>query len=284
MNRTINWLATGGSYTLSDLTFDPVNLDYQAAPGTLISDTLTIGNHVDATSNLIFNFVNIPAEVTITPSIGNLAPGDTLSLDLTIDTNYMTDNFSHFFLDLETNDPDESLVKLPVYVSIGLYQEFSMPVYDQWNLITVPNSMDWTAEDLGQAIDGCTVICKFNAETQTFTTHVVGIPHNDFPILDGCGYYVYTTIDTTFTVTGAPITDVSIPLSPGWNMIGWYHDYDTTAESLGDSIDGCTVITMFDAQTQQFTTHVVGILHNNYQITAGMGLFVYVTEPSIWYG
>jgi len=284
MNRTINWLATGGTYTLPDLTFDPINLDYQAAPGTIISDTLTIGNHVDATSHLIFNFVNIPSGVTISPSSGDLAPGDTLSLDLTIDTNYMTGNFTHFFLDLETNDPDESFVAIPVYVSIGLYQEFSIPIYAQWNLITVPNSMYWTAEDFGQNIDGTTVVCMFNAETQTFTTHVVGIPYNDFPILDGVGYFIYTTSDTTFTTVGAPVTDVSVPLYIGWNMIGWYHDYNTTAESLGQSIDSCTVITMFDAETQTFTTHVIGKIFNNYEITAGMGLYVYVTEQSIWNG
>ena len=41
---------------------------------------------------------------------------------------------------------------------------------------------------------------------------------------------------------------------------------------------------MFNAETQTFLTHVVGIPHNNYQITAGMGLFVYVTEESIWHG
>jgi len=67
-------------------------------------------------------------------------------------------------------------------------------------------------------------------------------------------------------------------------MIGWYHDYDTTAESLGASIDGCTVVCMFDASTQTFTTHVVGIPYNNYQITAGMGFFIYTTEESTWNG
>ena len=153
-----------------------------------------------------------------------------------------------------------------------------------WNLITVPYKNNYTAETFGQSLDGCTVVCMFNALSQMFQTHVVGVPWDDFSIEDGVGYYVYLTDDTVFTTTGPPISSASVNLSPGWNMIGWYHDYDTTAESLGENISGCTVLCMFDALTQMFKTHVVGIPHNNYQVTVGMGLFVYVTEESIWHG
>ena len=180
-----------------------------------------------------------------------------------------------------------SLNKIPYITTItigSLEEEYSIDLYESWNMITIPVENDYTAEDLGQAIDGCTVICMFDASTQTFATHVIGIPHNDFPILDGCGYYVYTTTDSIFTVSGLPIETVNVPLSNGWNLIGWYHNYSTTAESLGQSIAGCTTVTMFNAEDQTFTTHVVGIPHNDFQITAGMGLYVYVNESSIWYG
>ena len=69
----------------------------------------------------------------------------------------------------------------------------------------------------------------------------------------------------------------------GWNLIGWWGD-PTTAESLGENISGCTVVTKLDGETQNFTSHVVGIPHDNFIITWGMGLFIYTTEASIWNG
>ena len=162
--------------------------------------------------------------------------------------------------------------------------DFTKILHEGWNLITIPVENSWTAETFGQNITGCTVVTMFNAQTQQFLTHVIGIPYNDFPIEDGVAYFIYTTTDSIFVSTGSAIETINVDLYPGWNMIGWYHDYDTTAESLGASIDGCTVVCMFDASTQTFTTHVVGIPYNNYQITAGMGFFIYTTEESTWNG
>jgi len=169
-------------------------------------------------------------------------------------------------------------------IILSQYAEYTVVLYQGWNLITVPVENDYAAEDLGQAIDGCTVVCKFNAETQTYFTHVVGIPHNDFPILDGVGYYIYTTTDSIFSVSAQPIQTVNLPLFSGWNIVGWFDAEATTAESLGENISGCTVVTMFDAQNQQYVTHAVGIPHNDFQIIAGMGLYIYVSEPSTWHG
>ena len=153
-----------------------------------------------------------------------------------------------------------------------------------WNLITIPVENDYTAETLGQEIDGCTVICRFNATTQTFNTHVIDIPHNDFPIEDGIGYWFYVTADTTFTVNGPPIDSVSINVYSGWNMIGWTHSYPTDAETLGDSLTYCTVICKFNATTQTFNTHVIDIPHNNFTIERGMAFFVYMTNQTTWNG
>lgn len=157
-------------------------------------------------------------------------------------------------------------------------------MHSEWNLMSVPVENSWTAETLGENIAGCTVVTKFKADTQTFLTHVVGIPYNDFAIENGVGYFIYATTDSIFVAIGPAIETSSVDLYAGWDMIGWYHDYDTTAESLGSNIEGCTVVTMYDASTQMFTTHVVGIPYNDFQVTAGMGTFIYVTAPSTWYG
>jgi len=161
---------------------------------------------------------------------------------------------------------------------------FSTMFYRNWNLVTVPFVNEWTAETLGENITGCITVVRFDASTQLFFTHVVGIPHDDFSIMDGVGYFMYCTQDSILSMPDISITSVNIPIYENWNIVGWYHDYSTTAESLGQNIIGTYVVTMFDAQTQVFLTHVVGTPHDNFYIERGMGLFVYTSQASMWQG
>ncbi len=175
-----------------------------------------------------------------------------------------------------------NLSKLNDFVITVQYS--SKPLYKGWNLITIPLSLGWTAATLGNTIDHCTVVCRFNASTQTYTTHVVGIPYNEFPIQDGVGYFVYVTTNSSLNVTGYPLESVSVPIKTAWNLIGWYHEYATTAGSLGGNITNCTVVCNFNASTQSYTTHVVGIPYNDFVVERGEGLFIYTTVESIWQG
>ena len=163
-------------------------------------------------------------------------------------------------------------------------QYFSYPLYQGWNLITVPLAHDWTAETLGENITGCTSVVMFNGSTQEFFTHVVDVPHDNFPIVDGAGYFVYCSQDSIFSMPGLSISSANIHIYEDWNMIGWYHEYSTTAESLGENISNCTVVIKFDGASNKFITHVVETPHDNFIIERGMGLFVYATKESIWKG
>jgi len=160
--------------------------------------------------------------------------------------------------------------------------EFSLK--KEWNLITIPMENNFTAESLGQAIPSCTVVTYFDAFTQNFTTHVVNTPHDNFVIEKGIGYFVYLTENQTFLPTGWPIQSFSVDIAKEWNLVGWPKEDSTTAESLGENISGTSVVSMFDAETQTFTTHVVGTPHDNFTVQRGMGLFIYTTENSIWQG
>jgi len=160
----------------------------------------------------------------------------------------------------------------------------NISLYQDWNLVTVPLDNGWTAETLGQNISGCSVVTMFEGSTQTFVTHVVGTPHDDFPIVDGGGYFIYLGHDSYLNMTSLPITTVTVPIYTGWDLVGWYHDSVTTAESLGTHITGCTIVSMFNATSQTFTSHVVGTPHDNFPVTPGMGVFVYATSDSTWTG
>ena len=195
-----------------------------------------------------------------------------------------TDNTGYTLI---TTDPITN--PIPVDLVVTAYNKIPYiahfyTLYSGWNLVTMPFDNSLTAETLGENISGCTAVVMFDASTQTFLTHVVGVPHDDFPILDGVGYFIYCTQGSIFSMPDGSIASVTVPIYEEWNMVGWYHDHSTTAESLGENISSTSVVTMFDSVSQTFLSHVVGTPHDNFTITRGMGLFIYTTEGSIWDG
>jgi hypothetical protein len=121
---------------------------------------------------------------------------------------------------------------------------------------------------------------------QTYKTYIVGGPPSfDFSIVDGFGYFVLVDQSITLSVSGSRIDSVAVPLSIGWNMIGWYHASNTTASSLGAAISGCQMISRFDGVSQSFKTFIVGGPPSfDFTIKPGMGLFVLVNTASVWHG
>ena len=112
-----------------------------------------------------------------------------------------------------------------------------------------------------------------------------GPPTFDFMVEPGYGYFVDMTGTDTLSVTGYPISGVNIPLEIGWNLLGWYHDYHTTASSLSENITGCTSVSRWNASLQTYDTYIVGGPPTfDFDVIRGMGLFVDVTEESVWYG
>lgn len=77
----------------------------------------------------------------------------------------------------------------------------------------------------------------------------------------------------------------AIQLKIGWNLLGWYNNYNTTASSLAENITGCISVSKWNATMQTYETYIVGGPPTfDFNIIRGMGLFVDVTEESIWFG
>jgi hypothetical protein len=165
-----------------------------------------------------------------------------------------------------------------------LASSVNISLYPGWNLITIPLETVWTAEDLGDNITGCTLVLKFQGDTQQFFTHVVNTPVNNFPLENGVGYFVFVTTDSTFVYSGTPVTNVSVHLFTGWNLIGWYNEFTTMAVPLGQNITDCTLVVSYDSQTPAFITCIINPPIGNFPVARGMGLFVFVTSESDWYG
>ena len=128
-----------------------------------------------------------------------------------------------------------------------------------WNLITIPVGNNWWASTLGDIISGCQMISWFNASDQSYETYIVGGPPGfDFPIVDGYGLFVLVNTDNLLTMMGESISSVGVSLLQGWNMIGWYQTYNTTASSLASNISGCEMVSWFNATTQSYETYILG--------------------------
>jgi len=173
---------------------------------------------------------------------------------------------------------------IPYMGYIEAYAPHDMLLYEGWNMITIPRMNNWTAETLGNNITGCTAVSFFNTTIQGFSTHIVGTPYDDFPIQGGHGYFIYCSKDTLINWPDEPLESVNVSIYAGWNLIGWHKENSSTAESLGENITGCSIVTMFDGSSQTFLSHAVGTPHDNFPIAQGMGPFIYATSNSHWTG
>jgi PKD repeat protein len=180
------------------------------------------------------------------------------------------------------NATDDVCQLIMVIDGIIIYLDFCIG----WNLMTVPMENTMWASDLSENITGCTSVSKWDNVNQTYYTYIVGGPDSfDFQLQDGLGYFVDVIQPTNCSFTGTPIDLVNVSLQMGWNLIGWYHQDNTTAMSLSENISGCLSVSKWDNVNQTYYTYIVGGPDSfDFTITCGMGLFVDVTEESVWYG
>jgi len=206
------------------------------------------------------------AEVTFT---AGMTPGPTL---ITI---------SHALI----GTPEATSVQINIYhgtVTIGLSLTFSLKT--GWNTLSLPFQETGTAETLGNIIGVSDAIAKWSPVSQEYMIHPVGLSGQNFPIEPGHGYLIHVYEDTQFSITGAIIDNLTIPIKMGWNLVGWIHDTDITAEQFGATITGCDVVTKWNPQTQDYTIHPQTTPLDNFPIRQGDALFIHTTQDSTWYG
>lgn len=156
---------------------------------------------------------------------------------------------------------------------------FTFDLKRGWNLIFLPIKTPYqSAEDLGKAIQGCDTICMWAGTS--WICHPIGGPAN-FDLQDEKSYFIHVLYDTVFTIYGLPYESLYVNLYPGINTIGWLKETSITAEELGTSIVNCSDISKWDAENQRWITHPIGG-PNNFIITRGTGLLIFVTSHSVW--
>jgi hypothetical protein len=162
----------------------------------------------------------------------------------------------------------------------------TIPLLIGWNMITIPFENNLSASNLAENITGCLSVSKWDAINQTYNTFIVGGPPSfDFSIGNGSGYFVDVTHSSLFSLSETPISIVNISLKIGWNLIGWFHDYDTSSSGLASNISGSLSVSKWDAINQTYHTYIVGGPQSfDFTIKSGIGLFVDVSIESTWRG
>lgn len=111
--------------------------------------------------------------------------------------------------------------------------------------------------------------------------HVYGGPDsvNDLHyIVPGKGYLIYMDMDsnTALTIAGNRITDKTISLQQGWNLIGSKSSMPQSVEDVSFSVDYTSISTYDRGSWLRCTVGALSFLNNLDQLKPGKGYWVYV--------
>jgi len=145
-----------------------------------------------------------------------------------------------------------------------------------------------TAEELGQAISGCTVVAKWDPLTQAFCPYTVGSGVDNFAIAIGEAYLV--TVDSASSPVIAGPMPIALQFSlittstTDLNLISLPYGISgiATAEELGQSIPDCLVVSRWNAAVQGYQSHIVGFPPNDFPVEHGEAYFIAVSANVVW--
>jgi hypothetical protein len=237
------------------------------------TDETNIGSvYVDITGPSGFN----PVNVTMTPCGSN---------QHYYYANYsIIGNYTYF---IWANDTIGHSVKSSTYTFSILnesYLSLDINLDSGWNLISVPVVNGWYASDLVGNVSGCLYVVQWDSVDQEFWIYVPGFPAFDFLLVPGCGYFVEMSTSGVLSMVGLPVMEVNVPLTTGVNLIGWYHNWNTTASSILENVSGCSSVIKWDPLVQDYWLYLLGYPAFDFVVSPGMGLFVDVSVDSVWHG
>lgn len=192
---------------LLTLTAHVVDKALNAGPATSVTTTKFIvqGSSYNITLNSGWNLITLPAQpIDITnnlpidftaESFGQLA-----SADVVVQWDSINQQYKSHVVGLPIGDftitngmgffIHENAAKTVTFQ--GLPINYVVPVaVSGWNLFGYNNTFMLAASAYGSSILGADVISKFDSATQQWTTHIVGLPLNNFMVLPGEALFVH---------------------------------------------------------------------------------------------
>ncbi|RJS80682.1 hypothetical protein CW713_07345 [Methanophagales archaeon] len=156
----------------------------------------------------------------------------------------------------ELSDPTGEILSVTVingtFTCGAAPETFSKDLVEGWNLVSLPltplvdNSTSAVLSSMSGKYDA---VYSYNAATKQFEDVMTGTMD------PGIGYFVHVTTAGTWTYTGIPYTDMSVPLEPGLNMVGWLN----CSKPIGDALSSITgnywYVARWNATSQKFETY-----------------------------
>jgi len=130
-------------------------------------------------------------------------------------------------------------------------ETFSKDLVEGWNLVSLPlepwdNSTSAVLSSMSGKYDA---VYSYNATTKQFEDVMTGTMDS------GIGYFVHVTTAGTWTYTGTPYTDMSVPLEQGLNMIGWLNCSKDISDALSSIEGDYWYVARWNATSQKFETY-----------------------------
>jgi hypothetical protein len=159
-----------------------------------------------------------------------------------------------------------------------------------WNLISLPVVPgDNTLQSvLASVWDNVNSVWAYDPNPG-WQRYVVNGPSflNDLANMEqGKGYWVDMDSTVTLTITGETITNTSVALKQGWNLVGYNYQEVRDRDTALASIAGfCNSIWNYDSETGQWLRYVEGapdFLNNLNELEPGRGYWIDVSQDCVW--
>ncbi len=150
---------------------------------------------------------------------------------------------------ISVNDPSKIVTIKAKIKAVKVIEKVTLKLdlVKGWNLITVPleltdNSVEAVFDNLGVPF----YIYTWNAEGKHYVSPNVIEP--------GKGYWIFVPKPATLTVTGKPISDLTLNLKKGWNLIGGVTEDSTFTLVSGNVL---SIVYAWDAINKRYETNTI---------------------------
>ena len=109
--------------------------------------------------------------------------------------------------------------------------------------------------------------------------------NSNFELIPGQSYMIYCQEKCSLKITGENIHGkINLSINAPITSIGWFRQYITDAETLGQYIPGCSIIYKWDLENQEYIEYSVGSQEDNFEIIYSDCLLLEVNQSSNWDG
>ncbi|MFQ5769956.1 MAG: choice-of-anchor D domain-containing protein, partial [bacterium] len=220
--------------------------------------------------------------ISVTPTSGVIAPGDTLEVIVKINTKNLVAGTYGASILIINDDPFNNPKVIPVRLTVTSEQTVSLSLNQDWNLVSwnVNTEVDSTHLLLQDILNNLTIALGFDQIGLTFDPSLQP-QFNTLNTLDHLhGYWLKMTGIDTLKLTGISlISQTPIDLQAGWNLISYLPNApDSTTHALSTVLDKTIVVLGFDGVGLTFDPTIPTEFNTLQTMHPGSGYWIKTTD------